>query len=275
MLDFNKPNIMGIINVTPDSFSEVGRLQNSELILNHAKRLIAEGADIIDIGAEPTNPSLHPCLSLQEELDRLLPVLERLKQEISIPISIDTSKPEVMREAIKQGVSIINDIRAFRNEGTLAVVEKAKVMLCLMHMSYPQGKPTAVSHEDFVPDVMTVVRNFLSERIKACEAAGLKRERIIIDPGIGYGSFGKNTHDNLKILKHLDQLKTLNLPILIGASRKTFIGDILKKPVSERLMGSLAVATLAVYNGASIIRTHDVKETVDAVKIAMEIRNAS
>lgn len=266
---------MGIINVTPDSFSTIGRFQDPTLILNYAKKLMDEGADIIDIGAEPTNPSLHPCLSLQEELDRLLPVLQRLQQEIPIPISIDTSKPEVMSEVIKYGVRIINDVRAFRQKDALAAIAKTEVMVCLMHMSYPEGLPAGVTHEEFVPDVMTVVKNFLKQRVQACEDLGIKRERIMIDPGIGYGSFGKKTEDNLKILKDLEQLKTLNLPILIGPSRKTFIGDILKKPVTERLAGSLAVAALAVYNGASIIRTHDVKETADAVKMAMEIRNAN
>lgn len=276
MLDLTAVKIMGVINVTPNSYSTVGRVQQPEHVLQYAKKLISEGVDIIDIGAEPTNPSLaYPCVSLQEELDRLMPVLERLSQEISVPVSIDTSKPEVMCEAIKHGVKMINDVRAFRQEGTIATVLKSDVMLCLMHMSFPDGKPLHIDSEEFVPDVMTVVKNFLAERIKACEAAGIKRERIIIDPGIGYGSFGKSTLDSLKLLKHLSRLKEFNLPILVGVSRKTFIGALLKKPAEERLAGSLAAAALAAYNGAAIIRTHDVKETIDAVKIAVEILHAN
>lgn len=275
MLDLTPVQIMGVINITADSFAEIGRIQQVDLVLQYAHKLIAEGASIIDIGAEPTNPSLLKAISLQEELDCLMPVLDRLSSEIEVPISIDTSKPQVMREAIKQGVKIINDVRAFREEGALAVVANTDVKICLMHMSFPFGKPSDLVTENFEPDVMTVVKNFLQERIHACEAAGIARERIIIDPGIGFGSFGKSTQDNLKLLNQLSELKSLKLPILIGVSRKTFIGEILKQSVPERLIGSLAAGVIAVYNGATIIRTHDVKETLEAIQIAVEIRNAN
>jgi dihydropteroate synthase len=272
ILDFSNPKIMGVINLTPDSFSAVGRYhQNPEQALSYAQQLIAEGADILDLGAEPTNPGLHPCVSLQEELDRLIPALELIAKETDIPVSIDTSKPEVMTEALKHGVSIINDVRALRREGALEAIADSNAMVCLMHMSYPEGKPEHIQYEEFKPDVMTVVIDFLKERVEVCEAAGIVRERIILDPGLGFGNFGKNTKDNLEILKHLSQLRALNFPILIGASRKTFIGELVKKPVEERLAGSLAIAALAVYNGAKIIRTHDVKETKDAVIIASEM----
>lgn len=271
-LDFSSPKIMGVINVTPDSFSTVGRHhQNPEQVLRYAQQLIAEGADILDLGAEPTNPSLHPCVSLQEEMDRLMPALELIAKDTDMPISIDTSKPEIMTEAIKQGVSIINDVRALRREGALEALADTDVMVCLMHMSYPEGRPEHIQYEAFEPDVMTVVKQFLEERIDVCKATGIAKERIILDPGLGFGNFGKNTQDNFKILNQLDTLQALNLPILIGASRKTFIGDVLKKPAEERLVGSLAVAALAVYNGAKIIRAHDVKETKDAVMIAVEM----
>lgn len=273
MLNFNTPQIMGIINVTPNSFSPIGRIQDPDLVLRYATKLVAEGADIIDVGAEPTNPGLSPSISLQEELDRLLPILERLRQEIAVPISIDTSKACVMREAIKCGINIINDVRALRCEGTIETVAASTVMVCLMHMSFPEGKSADLPHQTFVPDVITCIKTFLEERIQACETAGIKRERLIIDPGIGAGNFGKNTTDNLKIIKHLNEFKNFKLPILIGVSRKTFIGDILGQPAFARLLGSLAVTAIAVYNGAMIIRTHDVKDTVDVVKIAREIQN--
>lgn len=279
-LNFNQPNIMGVINVTPDSFSKVGRIQQADSVLSYALQLVDEGADIIDIGAEPTNPLLYPCISLQQELDRLMPVLEKVCKEVPVPISVDTSKPEVMQEAIKAGVKIINDVRGFRREGALEAVAKEDVMLVVMHMSYPEGKPADIDHESFQPDVITVIQQFLMDRINACIAHDIDRSRIVIDPGLGAGSFGKSTQDNLIILNQLDKLKSLDCPILIGASRKTFIGDILGKkaaapvPAEARLYGSLAAATLAVYNGAAIIRTHDVNETVDAVKIASEMSYA-
>lgn len=275
MLDLAPVQIMGVINITPDSFSEIGRIQQIDLVLQYANKLIAEGASIIDIGAEPTNPSLARKISLQEELDRIMLVLERLLPETAVPISVDTSKPQVMREAIKQGVKIINDVRAFREEGALAAVANTDVKLCLMHMSFPFGKSSDIATQKFEPDVMTVVKDFLIERINACEAVGINRERMIIDPGIGFGNFGKSTADNLKLLNQLSQLQTLELPILVGVSRKTFIGEILKQSASERLIGSLAAGVIAVYNGATIIRTHDVKETLEAMKIAVEIRNAN
>lgn len=268
------PAVMGIINVSPDSFSEIGRIEDCTTLLSYAEQMVKEGVSIIDVGGEPTNPSLHPCVSLQEELDRVIPVLEMLCREVPVPISIDTSKPEVMREAIKIGVRMINDVRALRREGALDVVAASPdVALCLMHMSFPDGKPDHIEHDQFQPDIVTAIKDFLKERIDACLNAGIDRSRIIIDPGLGFGNFGKMTQHNLELLNRLGEFKKFKLPILIGASRKTFIGDLLNAPVSERLAGSVAAAAIAVYNGASIIRAHDVKATVEAVRIADAIMN--
>lgn len=271
-----KTEVMGVLNLAPNSFSDIGKILDPELAVEYANKLIDEGASIIDVGAEPTNPSLqYPFVSLDEELNRLMPVLTRLTKELKVPISIDTSKPDVMREAIKLGVKIINDVRAFRLDGALETVAKSNVRLCVMHMSYPNGAPDNIQYERFNPNVMSVIQSFLIERIETCRQYGIQKERLIIDPGIGYGNFGKSTQDNLIILKQLAALKNLDCPILVGVSRKTFIGDILNKRPAERLIGSIAAATLAVYNGATIIRTHDVKETMDAIKIAEEVLYAN
>lgn len=261
------PCIMGILNVTPDSFSTVGRLhQLPEQALDHAEQMISHGAAIIDVGAEPTNPSLHPCISLQEELDRLMPVLEKLCQ-LPVPISVDTSKPEVMCEAIKAGVAMINDVRALQREGALAVVAQSEVQVCLMHMSFPEGKPSGVQQADFPQGVTQEVLSFLTERVKVCQQAGIQRQRIVIDPGLGFGNFGKTTADNLQLLRDIPRFNELGFPVLIGASRKTFIGDILQCPEQDRMAGSLAVAAFALQKGAAIIRCHDVKQTADVLKI--------
>ncbi len=272
-LNFRSPKIMGVINMTPDSFSTNGRFQNIDKALKHAQQMITDGVDIIDVGAEPTNPSLHPCVSLQEETDRLMPFLAKLCQNFDVPVSVDTSKPEIMIEAIKQGVSIINDVRAFQREGAIAAVADKNVMLCLMHMSYPEGKPEGIDCENFNSDVTTKVKDFLAQRIEILEAANIRRARLILDPGIGFGNFGKSTRDNLKLLNSINVFKDFDLPVLIGVSRKTFIGDILQNAPEDRLAGSIAATAIAVYNGANIIRTHDVKLTSEAVIIAEALRN--
>lgn len=272
-IDLTHPQVMGIINVTPNSFSGVGRFMSPEGALSHAKRLVEEGAAIIDVGAEPTNPGVHPVVSLQEELDRLLPVLELLLEELDIPISVDTSKAEVMEEVIRLGVHLINDVRAFQDERALAVVAKAQVLVCIMHMAYPLGKPP-VNQSVFCDDIVVLVKQFLENRLQTCMDAGINAERIIIDPGIGHGSYGKNTEQNLTLLKRLDELKAMGFPVLVGVSRKTFIGEILNLQVDERLSGSLAATAVAIMNGASIIRAHDVKETVEVIKVIEAIRMA-
>ncbi len=274
ILDLSQPCVMGILNVTPDSYSEVGRVQGCDQALRLAEQMVAEGAAIIDIGGEPTNPSLHPVVPLQEELDRVMPVLEQLCKVLPVPISIDTSKPEVMREAINVGVGLINDVRALRYEGALEIVAQAQVSVCLMHMAYPDGVPqkgTPATAPEDEEDIVADVEVFLMQRLMACQQAGIGRERIILDPGVGAGNFGKTTQQSLSLIKQLKSLQGFHLPILVGASRKTFIGDYLDLPVAQRLPASLAIATIAVMNGAAIIRAHDVKATVEAVKITQGV----
>lgn len=261
---------MGILNITPDSQALVGRHLKPEAALAHAEKMVAEGADMIDVGAEATNPQLNPNLSLQEELDRLLPVIRLLKKHITVPISVDTSKPEVMRAVAELGVSLINDVRALRYEEALATVAELQIPVCLMHMQYPSGKPNDAKDE-LGEEVVSKVMQFLDERINVCINAGIKRENIIIDPGIGHGNFGKNLKQNLMLLKHLEAFKKFKLPILVGASRKTFIGKLLNESPEKRLYGSIAAGIIAAQNGANILRVHDVLETVQALKVVNSI----
>lgn len=274
-LDLSSPIAMGILNVSPNSFSSTGRFMDVQLAIRHAERMFKEGAAIIDVGGESTNPGVHPVASLQEELDRVMPVIEILCKELPIPISVDTSKPEVMSEAIKHGVGLINDIRGLRAEGAMEIIARNDVAVCLMHMAYPQGRPIDA---EITGDIISIVKNFLAERIKTCEMAGISRERIMIDPGIGHGNFGKSTKQNLLLLKHLAEFKSFHLPILAGVSRKTFIGKLLNIPEEERLPGSLAATVFAIQNGVNIIRTHDVKATIEAIRITqavLEVENES
>ena len=275
-LHFPSPAVMGILNVTPDSFCESGRVTSPDQALFQAAQMIADGATMIDVGGEPTNPSVHPVVSLQTELDRTIPVIEALTQRFSTPISIDTSKPEVMREAITHGVSLINDVRALRYPGALEVVAKANIPVCLMHMLYPDGASIEIPKPcdnnqtlATLPDIL----NFFTQRIEACVSAGIHPENLILDPGIGGGNFGKTVWQNLHLLANLSALKQFNLPLLVGVSRKQFIGELLNAPIEQRLYGSLAAATVAMMNGANIIRTHDVKATVDAAKMVTAISN--
>jgi dihydropteroate synthase len=273
-LDLSCPQVMGILNITPNSFSTVGRFLSRDDALKHADNMVQFGAAIIDIGGEPTNPGVHPVVSLQEELDRVLPIVEALAHNIPVPISIDTSKPEVMREAMALGAGFINDVRALQDPDTLKIIAETGTPVCLMHMAFPAGKSSAQANWlSTDEDVVQHIKHYLSSRVDACMAAGIFRDKIVIDPGIGGGNFGKNLEQNLQILARLDEFKTLELPILVGVSRKLFIGELLNIPVEERLSGSLAAAVMSVVNGASIIRAHDVKETVQAVKMAVAIQN--
>jgi dihydropteroate synthase len=272
VLDLSTPQIMGIVNITPDSATTVGRFMHPEQALQHASKMMAEGATIIDVGAEATNPQLNPCISTQEELDRLLPALEILTRELDVLFSVDTSKPEVMTEAVKCGVNIINDVRALRMEGALSTVAKLNVPVCLMHMRYPYGKPSTTVAIQPDQNIIPEVKTFLQERITACMTAGIAADKIIIDPGIGHGNFGKNLQENLILLQRLSELRELGFPILVCASRKTFIGELLDLPIPARLTGSLAAAVVAVMNGASIIRVHDVKETAEAMRVVAAIK---
>ncbi|MFT3742133.1 MAG: dihydropteroate synthase [Gammaproteobacteria bacterium] len=268
-LDLSQPQVMGILNFTPNSQTAVGRFQSVEPALRHAARMMEEGAAIIDVGGEPTNPGVFPIISLQEEMDRVLPLLERLRQELPVLLSVDTSKPEVMQEAIRLGVDMINDVRALRLPGALAAVSQSQVAVCLMHMRYPEGRPAVPSTS--VDSIETEVFHFLQDRVQACLAAGIEASRIVIDPGIGHGNFGKDLAENIRLIRQLSTFKALNLPILVGVSRKTFIGEILNLPVEDRLYGSLAATVVAIQQGASIVRTHDVKATMEILKVIHEL----
>ena len=258
-LNLSRPVVMGIVNVTPDSFSDGGRHLSTAAAIAHAFQLIEEGADILDIGGESTRPGAA-AVSEQEELDRVLPVLEGLCG-VAVPISIDTYKSNVMRAAIHAGASMVNDVNALQAEGALQVVAQSEAAVCLMHK---QGTPQSMQQRPNYRDVVGEVSAFLRERIAATEAAGIPRERIVIDPGFG---FGKTLAHNLKLLRHLDSLCELGVPVMTGLSRKSMLGAITGREVDDRMAASVAAAMLAVQRGASIVRVHDVRETVDVLKI--------
>ena len=258
-LDLSQPKVMGIVNVTPDSFSDGGRHFAFEAAIEHARRLVDEGADILDIGGESTRPGAAP-VSEQEELDRVLPVIEGLR-DISIPISIDTYKPKVMRAALDAGADIVNDVNALLSEGALDCVSKSAAAVCLMHK---QGAPQNMQQQPHYQEVSTEVSAFLQERIALAAAAGISLVRLIIDPGFG---FGKSLEHNLALLKNLRAFTLLGVPMLAGLSRKSMLGAITGRDVDDRLAASVAAALIAVQQGASIVRVHDVRETVDALKI--------
>jgi len=266
-IDLSRPTVMGVLNVTPDSFSDGGRYANLADALRRADAMVAEGAAIIDVGGESTRPGAPP-VSAQEELDRVLPVVERLARELPIPVSVDTSKPEVMRAAISAGAGLINDVRALRSPGALETVAASEVPVCLMHM---RGEPGTMQQEPRYADVVAEVRAFLAERVRACESAGVGRERILVDPGFG---FGKTLAHNLSLLRHLDRFADLAAGVVAGVSRKSMIGALLDAPVGERLSGSLAAAVIAAWRGARIIRAHDVRETVQALRVCVGVLEA-
>jgi dihydropteroate synthase len=255
-----KPLVMGILNVTPDSFSDGGRFQGLEFAVSRAEEMVAEGVDMIDVGGESTRPG-SPVVPVQEELRRVMPALYAL-QGLGKPLSVDTCKPEVMREAIIAGADMINDINGFRAPGALEAVAGSDCGLCVMHM---QGSPQDMQQAPVYADVVREVTDFLSERVDAMLAAGIARERICIDPGFG---FGKTVEHNFALLRHIGQMqRELGLPVLAGLSRKSMIGAVTGKPVDQRLAGSLAGALACVAHGARIVRVHDVAETVDAIKV--------
>jgi dihydropteroate synthase len=251
---------MGILNVTPDSFSDGGLFAGRDAAVAHARALAAEGADIIDIGGESTRPGAKP-VSVQEELDRVIPVIKALREEVAVPLSIDTSKPEVMRAAVAAGAGFINDVYALRAPGALETAAGLNVPVCLMHM---QGEPRTMQENPQYRDVVADVREFLFERVAAAEAVGIARDRIVVDPGFG---FGKSVEHNLQLLRGLNALAALGIPVLAGLSRKSMIGKLLGLPVERRLHASLALALLAVQNGANIVRVHDVGPTVEALRM--------
>jgi dihydropteroate synthase len=263
-LDLCLPAVMGVLNVTADSFSDGGRFSRPEDALRQALRMVEEGAAIVDIGGESTRPGATPA-TLDEELRRVVPVIESLRRESRVFISVDTSKPEVMRAAIAAGADIINDVRALREAGALEVAARTRAGVCLMHM---QGEPRSMQVAPHYDDVLREVGTFLADRIDACRAAGIVLARLAVDPGFG---FGKNTSHNLELLRGLSRLKSLGLPILAGLSRKSLLARLTGRDVADRLAGSVALATVAVLNGARIVRAHDVAATLDAMKVAMSV----
>ncbi len=264
-LDYSqKIQVMGVINTTPDSFSDGGRFSSTEKAFQHARQMIEDGVDILDVGGESTRPgSLY--VDQNEELERTIPLIKAIREISDIPISIDTNKPGVMQQAVAAGASIVNSIDALRQENALSVVAELNVPVCLMHM---QGSPENMQKEPYYEDVVGEVIAFLIARIDAAVTAGIAVHNIIIDPGFG---FGKTLQHNLQLLKSLTELKTLGQPLLIGLSRKRMIGTILDKPVHQRLYGSISLAVIAAMQGANIVRVHDVAETVDAIKILQAI----
>jgi dihydropteroate synthase len=259
-LSLQKPLLMGILNLTPDSFSDGGNFTNYDMALSRAVQLVADGADILDIGGESTRPGAQ-AVSEDEELNRVVPVIEQLSGEIDIPISIDTSKATVMYEAVQAGASMINDVRALQESNTLETVAKLDVPVCLMHM---QGEPRTMQKNIHYDNVVQDVLHFLMARAEVCTNSGITGSRIIIDPGFG---FGKTLAHNLSLLKALPEFVKTGYPVLAGLSRKSMIGELTGKPVEERLAGSLALAAIAINSGAQIIRVHDVAETKDILSI--------
>jgi dihydropteroate synthase len=258
---------MGVINVTPDSFSDGGRFVNNEAAVAHALRMIEEGAGLIDVGGESTRPGALG-VSAEEEIGRVVPVIEALAARTEVPISVDTSKPAVMTAAVRAGASMINDVRALREPGAIEAAARSDATICLMHM---QGEPRTMQADPRYGDVVAEVRDFLRDRAQACLTAGIAGDRLVVDPGIG---FGKRLEHNLALLAGLPALTGLGWPVLIGVSRKSMFGTLLGRAVDERVAGGVAMATAAVLAGASIVRTHDVAATIDAVKVAVALRVA-
>lgn len=260
-LALDRPRVMGIVNVTPDSFSDGGAHDTLDAAVAHGLKLAEEGADVLDIGGESTRPGAAD-VSLEEELRRTIPVIERLARETSLPISIDTSKPEVMRAAVQAGAGMINDVYALRREGALDAAAELGVPVVLMHM---QGEPRSMQDAPHYDDVVADVHRFLAERIFAAEMAGIAKKKIVVDPGFG---FGKNTQHNLALLAQLERLAELGVPLLAGLSRKRTIGEITGRDAPrERVSGSVAAHLIAAQRGAKLLRVHDVAATVDALKV--------
>lgn len=261
VLDLSRPCVMGILNVTPDSFSDGGRHYERSVAIAAGLRMVEEGAAVVDVGGESTRPGAT-LVTVQEEIDRVVPVIEGLARQTDAVLSVDTSKPEVIRAALQAGAHLVNDVRALRMPGALEEAARAQAAVCVMHM---QGEPATMQASPLYGNVVAEVREFLRERVAAAVAAGIGKESICVDPGIG---FGKTLRHNLDLLRNLGALTGLGAPILIGVSRKSMIGIITGRPAADRLAGSLALATLAVEHGAAIIRAHDVAETVAAVRVA-------
>ncbi len=264
LLPLDRPLLMGVVNITPDSFSDGGQFLDAQAAIAHGRKLIEEGADILDIGGESSRPGAQ-AVAEREELERVLPVLKALKD---VPVSVDTRRPSVMRAVLAEGASMINDIEALEAPGALDAVADTDCAVCLMHK---KGDPASMQKDPRYTDVVGEVKKYLATRIAACEIAGIERDRITIDPGFG---FGKTVAHNLGLLKRLPELAELGVPVLAGWSRKSSLGAITGRPVGERLAASVAAALLAVQHGATILRVHDVRETRDALAVMQALEKA-
>ena len=260
VLALDRPRIMGIVNITPDSFSDGGQHADTGAAVAHALRLVEAGADLLDLGGESTRPGAD-AVDVATELARVIPVLERLVQQVTVPIAVDTSKPAVMRAAIAAGAHMINDVNALRAEGALEAVAGSGVAVCVMHM---QGQPRTMQEAPQYDDVVAEVHRFLAERLFACEMAGIARKRLVVDPGFG---FGKTVEHNYRLLRQLERFADLGVPVLAGLSRKSMIGAVTGNPVERRVVGSAVAAVLAAQHGARILRVHDVAETREALAV--------
>jgi dihydropteroate synthase len=263
-LDLARPVVMGILNVTPDSFSDGGRFLDQDMALRHAEQMVEAGASIVDVGGESTRPGA-PSVPVQQELDRVVPMVEAIASRLDVAVSVDTSKASVMKSAVEAGAAMINDIYALQQEGSLQAAAQLGAAVCLMHM---QGTPATMQRNPRYDDVAQNVREFLRDRIEACERAGISREKLLVDPGFG---FGKTDAHNLELLSKLHVLQQLGAPMLVGLSRKRLLGSLTGKSTDQRLSAGIAAAVIAVERGARIIRTHDVAETVDALRVAQAV----
>ena len=267
VLDLSHTHVMGILNITPDSFSDGGRFTQRDAALRHAEEMVAAGATLIDVGGESTRPGARVVTAL-EELERVAPIVEALNRELDVVISVDTSTPSVIRESARLGAGLINDVRSLSRDGALDAAAATGLPVCLMHM---RGEPGNMQDAPSYGDVTAEVSTYLEERMAACSSVGIEAERIILDPGFG---FAKTLEHNLSLFKHMDSLQRLGRPLLVGVSRKSMIGLTLGRAVDGRLYGSLALAALAITKGAKILRVHDVAETVDIVRMIAAVQTA-
>lgn len=267
VLDLCRPHVMGILNATPDSFSDGGRYNRLDHAVRHAAAMVSAGATLIDVGGESTRPGAMP-VGADEELDRVAPVIEAIVRELDVVVSVDSSSPKVMSEAARLGAGMLNDVRSFSRPGALEIASSSGLAVCVMHM---QGEPATMQASPVYDEVVPEVRGFLADAVKRCEAAGIPAERIVIDPGFG---FAKTLEHNLSLFRQLHELASLGRPVLVGVSRKSMVGAVLGRSVDQRLYGSLALAALAVARGAKILRVHDVVETVDVVRMIAAVEAA-
>jgi len=267
-LDFSRAHVMGILNVTPDSFSDGGRFNRLDAALAHVERMIAEGATLVDVGGESTRPGAAP-VSVDEELNRVVPVVEAIASRFDVVVSVDTSTPEVMTASASVGAGMLNDVRALERPGALQAAAASGLPVCLMHR---QGEPRNMQDAPGYSNVLDEVSVYLDGRVRLCEAAGIERSRLLLDPGFG---FGKSLEHNLELFAGLQKLQLAGLPLLVGVSRKSMIGQVLDRPVDQRLYGSLALVALAVNSGARILRVHDVAQTLDVVRMVEAVIQAA